>query len=72
MTRRAPFLTRTQIFSDAGIPVVLFMENYDINRSGYHDTQDTLENIDLDYGAALAPLRSRPAHRPRRHLKVCS
>jgi len=45
-----------QIFSDVGIPVVLFMENYDINRSGYHDTQDTLENIDLDYGAALAAI----------------
>jgi hypothetical protein len=36
--------------------VVLFMENYDINRSGYHDTKDTLENIDLDYGAAFAAI----------------
>jgi len=35
---------------------VLFMENYDINRQGYHDTHDTLENIDLDYGAALAAI----------------
>ena len=34
-------------------PVVLFMENYDINRTGYHDTHDTMENIDLDYGAAV-------------------
>jgi Zn-dependent M28 family amino/carboxypeptidase len=45
-----------QIFSDVGIPVVLFMEDYDINRSGYHDTHDTLDNIDLDYGAALAAI----------------
>jgi hypothetical protein len=45
-----------QIFSDTGVPVVLFMENYDINRSGYHDTLDTLENIDLDYGAAFAAI----------------
>jgi hypothetical protein len=48
--------TDGQIFSDIGAPVVLFMENYDINRSGYHDTHDTLENIDLDYGAALAAI----------------
>jgi hypothetical protein len=45
-----------QIFSDVGIPVVLFMEDYDINRSGYHDTHDTLDNIDLDYGSALAAI----------------
>jgi hypothetical protein len=50
------FNTDGQIFSDVGIPVVLFMENYDINRSGYHDTKDTMENIDLDYGAALAAI----------------
>jgi hypothetical protein len=50
------FNTDGQIFSDTGIPVVLFMENYDINRSGYHDTKDTLENIDLDYGAAFAAI----------------
>lgn len=48
------FNTDGQIFSDTGVPVVLFMENYDINRSGYHDTKDTMENIDLDYGAAFA------------------
>jgi len=48
--------TDGQIFSDAGIPVVLFMENYDINRVGYHDTHDTMELIDLDYGAALAAI----------------
>ncbi len=48
--------TDGQIFSDAGIPVILFMENYDINRIGYHDTHDTLENIDLDYGSALAAI----------------
>ena len=50
------FNTDGQIFSDIGAPVVLFMENYDINRSGYHDTHDTLQNIDLDYGAALAAI----------------
>ena len=38
------------------MPVVLFMENYDINRTGYHDTHDTMENIDLDYGAALTAI----------------
>ncbi|MGD0610500.1 MAG: M28 family peptidase [Anaerolineales bacterium] len=48
--------TDGQIFSDIGAPVVLFMENYDINRSGYHDTHDTMNNIDLDYGAALAAI----------------
>jgi hypothetical protein len=52
----AIFNTDGQIFSDVGVPVVLFMENYDINRSGYHDTNDTLENIDLDYGAAFAAI----------------
>jgi hypothetical protein len=50
------FNTDGQIFSDTGIPVVLFMENYDISRSGYHDTKDTLDNIDLDYGAAFAAI----------------
>ncbi len=50
------FNTDGQIFSDAGIPVVLFMENYDINRTGYHDTRDTMENIDLDYGSALVSI----------------
>jgi hypothetical protein len=50
------FNTDGQIFSDVGLPVVLFMENYDINRTGYHDTKDTLENIDLDYGAAFAAI----------------
>ena len=44
------------IFSDTGIPVILFMENYDISRQGYHDTHDTMENIDLDYGAAISAI----------------
>ena len=48
--------TDGQIFSDAGIPVVLFMENYDIDRHGYHDSHDTMENIDLDYGSAVAAI----------------
>jgi hypothetical protein len=54
--RSTLYNTDGQIFSDAGVPVVLFMEDYDINRSGYHDSQDTLANIDLDYGAALAAI----------------
>ena len=54
--RSSLFNTDGQIFSDAGIPVVLFMENYDINRVGYHDTHDTMSNIDLDYGAAVAAI----------------
>jgi hypothetical protein len=54
--RSSLYNTDGQIFSDAGIPVVLFMENYDINRVGYHDTHDNLTNIDLDYGAALAAI----------------
>lgn len=45
--------TDGQVFSDLGVPVVLFMENYDINRFGYHDTLDTMANIDLDYCAAM-------------------
>lgn len=48
--------TDGMIFSDLGIPVILFMENYDISRRGYHDTQDTMENIDLDYGAAVSAI----------------
>ena len=54
--RSALFNTDGQIFSDVGIPVVLFMENYDINRTGYHDTEDTMKNIDLDYAAALTAI----------------
>ena len=54
--RSTLYNTDGQIFSDAGVPCVLFMENYDINRSGYHDTQDTMANIDLDYGAALCAI----------------
>ena len=54
--RSSLYNTDGQIFSDLGIPVVLFMENYDINRTGYHDTDDTMKNIDLDYAAALAAI----------------
>jgi len=54
--RSTLYNTDGQIFSDAGVPVVLFMENYDINRHGYHDTQDTMANIDLDYGSAVAAI----------------
>jgi hypothetical protein len=54
--RSVLYNTDGQIFSDVGIPVVLFMENYDINRTGYHDTHDTMKNIDLDYAAALTAI----------------
>lgn len=54
--RSTLYNTDGQIFSDSGVPVVLFMENYDINRQGYHDTHDTLANIDLDYGSAVAAI----------------
>ncbi len=54
--RSVLYNTDGQIFSDAGIPVVLFMENYDINRHGYHDSYDTMANIDLDYGSAVAAI----------------
>jgi hypothetical protein len=66
--RSSLFNTDGQIFSDVGIPVVLFMENYDINRVGYHDTKDNMSNIDLDYGAAVAAIAiesvARVAHQP--------
>ncbi|HYL04624.1 MAG TPA: M28 family peptidase [Thermoanaerobaculia bacterium] len=54
--RSTLYNTDGQIFSDAGVPVVLFMEDYDINRHGYHDSHDTMENIALDYGAAVAAI----------------
>ncbi|MBI3724544.1 M28 family peptidase [bacterium] len=54
--RSSIYNTDGVIFSDVGIPVVLFMENYDISREGYHDTKDTMAMIDLDYGAALAAI----------------
>ncbi len=50
------FNTDVQIFSDIGAPCILVMEDYDISRTGYHDSHDTLENIDLDYGAALSAI----------------
>jgi hypothetical protein len=54
--RSTLYNTDGQMFSDVGIPVVLFMENYDIDRVGYHDTHDNMTNINLDYGAALAAI----------------
>lgn len=48
--------TDVVILDGIGAPTILIMENYDINRQGYHDTHDTMENIDLDYGAALAAI----------------
>jgi hypothetical protein len=54
--RSTLFNTDGQAFSDVGVPVVLFMENYDIDRTGYHDSKDTMERIHLDYGSALAAI----------------
>jgi hypothetical protein len=39
------------------------MEDYDISRRGYHDSHDTMENIDLDYGAAVAAVAIETAAR---------
>ncbi len=50
------FNTDVQIFSDIGAPCILMMEDYDISRRGYHDTHDTVENIDLDYASALSAI----------------
>jgi hypothetical protein len=61
--RSTLYNTDGQVFSDAGVPVVLFMENYDINRTGYHDTHDTMANIDLDYGAAVTAIAIESAAR---------
>ncbi len=67
--RSSLFNTDGQIFSDVGVPVVLFMENYDISRTGYHDTKDNMSNIDLDYGSAVAAIAiesvARVAHASR-------
>lgn len=54
--RSALYNTDAQILSDMGIPAVLLMENYEIFRTGYHDSEDTMANIDLDYGAAMAAI----------------
>jgi hypothetical protein len=54
--RSALYNTDGQVFSDVGVPVVLLMENYDISRTGYHDTLDTMANLDLDYCAALTAI----------------
>jgi hypothetical protein len=50
------FNTDVQIFSDIGAPCILMMEDYDMMRTGYHDTRDTVENIDLDYASALSAI----------------
>jgi len=55
-SRSSLYNTDGQIFSDVGVPAVLFMEDYDINRQGYHDHHDTMENIDLDYGSGVAAI----------------
>ena len=54
--RSSLYQTDIQIFSDAGFPAVLFMENYDVNRIGYHDTLDNMGYIDLDYARAVSAI----------------
>jgi hypothetical protein len=54
--RSALYNTDAQILSDMGIPAVLLMENYEIYRTGYHDSDDTMANIDLDYASAMAAI----------------
>jgi hypothetical protein len=73
-TRNAPGPTRRHdlphVIADTAvvIPVVLFMENYDINRTEYHGTHDNMSIIDLDYGSAVAAIAiegvGRIAHAP--------
>lgn len=62
-SKSALYNTDGQIFSDYGFPVVLFMENYDIKRTGYHDLHDTMKNIDLDYGQAVTAIAIETAAR---------
>ncbi len=47
-------------------PKLIFMENYDLSRKGYHDSR---ENIDLDYGAALAAIAIESVARARPQLQ---
>ncbi len=54
--RSSLYQTDIQLFADSGFPAVLFMENYDVNRDGYHDTLDNLELIDLDYASGLTAI----------------
>lgn len=68
--RSTLYNTDGQIFSDAGVPCVLFMENYDINRTGYHDTHDTMENIDLDYGSAVCAITIESVARATTYLDL--
>lgn len=45
------------IFAENGFPVVHFsevMNRYQISRSGYHDSLDTIKNLDVGYAAAIA------------------
>jgi hypothetical protein len=60
--------TDAQIYSDAGFPVVLFMEDYDLLRHGYHDTHDKQKLIGWAYACAIAQIATdaalRTADRP--------
>jgi hypothetical protein len=49
--------TDGRIFAEAGFPVVHVsevMNRYLINRSAYHDTQDTMANLNVEYAASVA------------------
>jgi len=61
------FNTDVQIFSDIGAPCILMMEDYDISRRGYHDSHDTMENIDLDYASALSAICTETVARAATH-----
>jgi hypothetical protein len=43
-----------QVVGDDPSPRRILMEDYDIDRSGYHDSRDTMAGTDLHFGAGLA------------------
>ena len=49
-------ILKAKTFLFIGISVVLFTENYDLHLTGYHDNNDIMDNIDLDYGTSLAAI----------------
>ena len=67
--RSTLYNTDGQIFSDAGVPVVLFMENYDINRTGYHDTTTRWRTSTWITARRWRRSRSSPSHKPRPRAK---
>jgi len=50
-----------KVGSSKDLPFLMYVEcphiaKYEIIRTGYHEMEDTLPNIDLDYGAAIAAI----------------